>query len=178
MFRNRYIKTIVVIASVVAGAVILAIGIFERGVREPSPIMLILRGIADDEHPRGQLDDQSAKEYARRTGFRGEVLDVAGNNGPNSEQVKMALDRIYRDATVAAIYGFSGGGYNARMIWKKLTATERDRIRTLIVIGAPGVTIADFAGSSTVRIISDPPEGHMAGPKSLLDSVLSKDKKS
>jgi hypothetical protein len=44
-------------------------------------IMLILRGIASEENPRGQLDDQSALEYARRSGFRGEVLDVAGDAG-------------------------------------------------------------------------------------------------
>ena len=44
-------------------------------------VMLILRGIANSENPRGQLDDSSALQYARRRGFRGEVLDVAGNTG-------------------------------------------------------------------------------------------------
>ncbi len=88
-------------------------------------------------NPRGQLDDELALEYARRLGFRGEVLDVAGNTGADSPQVKMALERVRRDETVTAIYGFSGGGYNARLIWKELTATERERIRKLIVIGSP-----------------------------------------
>jgi hypothetical protein len=81
-------------------------------------VMLILRGIANAENPRGQLDDDSALEYARRLGFEGEVLDVAGNARANSPQVTMALDRIRSDGTVTAIYGFSGGGYNARLIWK------------------------------------------------------------
>jgi hypothetical protein len=34
-------------------------------------VMLILRGVANAENPNGQLDDQSALEYARRVGFRG-----------------------------------------------------------------------------------------------------------
>jgi hypothetical protein len=84
--RIEHIKTSMVIASVVAVAVLLAVGLSERGVRIPTPAMLILRGIADEQNPRGQLDDQSAMEYAQRTGFRGEVLDVAGNIGPNSER--------------------------------------------------------------------------------------------
>ena len=110
----------------------------------PSGVMLILRGIANSEHPRGQLDDESALEYARRAGFQGEVLDVAGDTGAHSPQVKMALERIRRDDTVTAIYGFSGGGYNARQIWKELTAAERERVRKVIVIGSPEVAKADF----------------------------------
>jgi hypothetical protein len=134
-------------------------------------VMLILRGIANSENPRGQLDDPSALDYAERLGFRGEVLDVAGNTGADSPQVMMALERIRRDETVTAIYGFSGGGYNARMIWKELNAAERERIHTVIVIGSPEVAQADFPGSSDVLIKADPPEGHMAGPKVLLESL-------
>ena len=48
------------------------------------PVMLILRGIANSENPRGQLDDGAALQYAWYAGFRGEVLDVAGNTGPDS----------------------------------------------------------------------------------------------
>jgi hypothetical protein len=59
--------------------------------------MLILRGIANAENPRGQLDDGAAIEYARRVGFQGEVLDVAGEAGPESPQLRMALERIRRD---------------------------------------------------------------------------------
>ena len=136
----------------------------------PSGVMLILRGIANSEHPRGQLDDESALEYARRAGFQGEVLDVAGDTGAHSPQVKMALERIRRDDTVTAMYGFSGGGYNARLIWKELTAAERERVRKVIVIGSPEVAKADFPESSDVLIKADPPEGHLAGPKVLLES--------
>src|SRR5262249_31799656 len=81
------------------------------------PVMLILRGVANSEKPRGQLDDRAALEYARRLGFRGEVLDVAGNPGADSAQVRLATERIRHDETITAIYGFSGGGYNARLIW-------------------------------------------------------------
>ena len=137
----------------------------------PSGVMLILRGIANSEHPRGQLDDESALEYARRAGFQGEVLDLAGDTGADSPQVKMALERIRRDDTVTAIYGFSGGGYNARQIWKELTAAERERVRKVIVIGSPEVAKADFPESSDVLIRADPPEGHLAGPKVLLESL-------
>jgi hypothetical protein len=134
-------------------------------------VMLILRGIANSENPRGQLDDQSALEYARRRGFRGEVLDVAGDTGADSPQVLLALERIRRDQTVTAIYGFSGGGYNARAIWRELGPVERGRIRNVIVIGSPDVARADFPGYSDVLIKDDPPEGHMAGPKMLLESL-------
>jgi hypothetical protein len=133
--------------------------------------MLILRGIANEENPRGQLDDESALEYARRLGFEGEVLDVAGNVGAKSPQVGMALERIRNDETVTAIYGFSGGGYNARLIWKELTAAERERIRKVVVIGSPQVAKADFPAKSDILIRADPPEGHMAGPSVLLESV-------
>jgi hypothetical protein len=102
-------------------------------------------------------------------GFEGEVLDVAGNAGAKSPQVAMALERIRSDETIAAIYGFAGGGYNARLIWKELTAAERERIRKVIVIGSPQVTEADFPGKSDILIWADPPEGHMAGPRVLLE---------
>ena len=130
--------------------------------------MLILRGIASAERPRGQLDDDSALEYARRLGYRGEVLDVAGGS---SEQASMALDRIRRDDKVTALYGFSGGGYNAKRVWTELNAAERARIGKVVVIGSPGVGKADFPGSAEVVVKQDPPAGHMAGPKVLLESL-------
>ena len=134
-------------------------------------IMLILRGIANQENPRGQLDERSALEYARRSGYGGEVLDVAGETGAESPQVQMALSRIRTNTKVTAIYGFSGGGYNTRTIWKQLNPSERERIRKVVIIGSPGVAKSDFPGSSDVLIKADPPAGHMAGPKVLLDSL-------
>jgi hypothetical protein len=134
-------------------------------------VMLILRGIASPDSPRGQLDDASAVEYARRLGFRGEVLDVAGETGRGSEQVRLALARIRQDDRIRAIYGFSGGGYNARTIWQQLDASERDRLHKIVVVGSPGVARGEFPGASDVVIKSDPPEGHMAGPRVLLESL-------
>jgi hypothetical protein len=139
------------------------------GAQRASGDMLILRGIANAQNPRGQLDDDAAREYARRIGYRGEVLDVAGDaNGP---QAKLALDRIRQDEKVKAIYGFSGGGYNARLVWRQLNAAERRRIRKVIVIGSPGVNKSDFPASAEVLIKQDPPAGHMAGPRMLLESL-------
>jgi hypothetical protein len=140
-----------------------------RSAHRPSgETMLILRGIASADRPRGQLDDQSALEYARRLGYRGEVLDVAGGS---AEQARKALDRIHNDSKVTALYGFSGGGYNAKRIWAQLNAAERDRIDKVVVVGAPGVGKGDFPGSDDVVIKQDPPAGHMAGPKALLESL-------
>jgi hypothetical protein len=137
--------------------------------RAAGETMLILRGIASADQPRGQLDDESALEYARRLGYRGEVLDVAGNT---SAQVAMALDRIHDDDRVTAIYGFSGGGYAAKRIWSELDGDERKRIDKVVVVGSPGVGKGDFPGSTDVIIKGDPPAGHMAGPKALLESLV------
>src|ERR1700704_4025691 len=76
--------------------------------RTPSAVMLILRGIASPEYPRGQLDDDSALQYAQLNGYQGEVLDAAGNNKPGSPQIRMAFERIRRDKRIGAIYAFSG----------------------------------------------------------------------
>jgi hypothetical protein len=87
---------------------------------KPRPVMLILRGIASAENPRGQLDDEAALAYAGRLRFKGEVLDIAGDNYAGNPQAEKALERIRADRAIAAIYGFSGGGYNVRLIWKQL----------------------------------------------------------
>jgi hypothetical protein len=144
----------------------------EQADSRPSPhVMLILRGIADGDHPHGQLDDRSALEYARRLGYRGEVLDVAGGGGSESPQVRMALNRIHGDENVTALYGFSGGGYNTKQVYAQLTPSQRRRIRKIVVVGAPGVARSDFPQSPDVVIKGDPPAGHLAGPKALLDSL-------
>lgn len=125
--------------------------------------MLILRGLSAPYAKRGLLDDESALAYASTLGYTGEVLDIAGE-GP---QVQMALDRIRGD-DVEALYGFSRGGYNMRTIWASLAPEQRNRIKKIVIVGAPGVTAANFPGMSDVVIQGDPPEGHMAGPKVLL----------
>src|SRR5262249_14173326 len=135
------------------------------------PTMLILRGIANAENPRGQLDDGSAIEYARRLGFRGDVLDMAANTGVHSPQVKTAIDRIHDDSTVQGLCVFGGGGYTARFIWKELSGGDRQRISRVIVRGAPGVAERVFPDAADVVIRQDPPAGHLAGPKVLLESL-------
>jgi hypothetical protein len=122
--------------------------------------MLILRGIANAENPRGQLDDEAALTYAGRLRFKGEVLDIAGDNYAGNPQVEKALERIRKDRAIAAICGFSGGGYNVRLIWKQLEPSHQGRIRKIVVIGSPGVTMNDFPGAAEVLIKADPPEGH------------------
>jgi len=99
------------------------------------------------------------------------VLDLPADYGPNSAQIRTALGRIRHDETVTGIYGFSGGGYNARVIWEQLSAAERARIRRIVVVGSPGIEGSQFAGHPDVLIKPDPPEGHMAGPKVLLESL-------
>jgi len=138
-------------------------------------VMIILRGIAGHydgkDWPRGALYEEPALEYAKRLGYHGVVLDVAGWTGEHSEQVRSALKYIRSHGDVTAIYGFSGGGYNARVIWEHLSEAERDRVQTIIVVGSPGVDESDFDGKPQVFIQPDPPEGHMAGPKALLESL-------
>jgi len=126
--------------------------------RSSNGTMLILRGLSAPYAQRGLLDDESALAYAKTLGYVGEVLDIGGE-GP---QVQMALDRI-RGGNVNALYGFSRGGYNMRTIWNQLTPEQRGRIQKIVIVGAPGVTAANFPGMSDVVVQADPPEGHMAG---------------
>jgi hypothetical protein len=35
------------------------------------------------------------------------------------------------DRAIAAIYGFSGGGYNVRLMWKQLEQPHQERIRKI-----------------------------------------------
>lgn len=153
-------------AAIIVGA-LLVIGIAGFRYLMPGGTMLILRGIASAESPRGQLDDESAKLYALRSGYGGKVLDVAGGT---AEQMRIALDEIRGDPRVRALYGFSGGAYASAKIWAQLSEEERRRIRKVVIVGAPGITEASFPGAEEVVIQPDPPEGHMAGPRALLSS--------
>ena len=137
--------------------------------------MLILRGIAGHyagrDWPRGALDEPPALEYARRRGYVGRVLDVAGATGPNSPQTQMALAEFRRDGTAIALYGFSGGGYNVLHIINALTQAERGRLRLVVVLGAPGNRPALYRGSWELVYRLDPPGGHMDGPRALLATL-------
>jgi hypothetical protein len=171
-------RTILVVATLVIAVATLSIAAVGRApfdaiqtVMSSQPKMLILRGIANADHPRGQLDDAAALEYARRLGYRGEVLDVASDSSGDASQFNQAMARIRQDQSVAAIYGFSGGGYNAKRIWSSLRPAERERIERVVVIGSPGVHKGDFPGSEHVVIQGDPPAGHLAGPRVLLEKL-------
>ena len=59
------------------------------------------------------------------------MLDVAGNNWTGNPQLAMALDRIHTDDSITALYGFSGGGYNARHLYAKLTPSERKAVLSI-----------------------------------------------
>jgi hypothetical protein len=170
----KYFSVFAVAAALLVGCSTLSVPTIDPPSSEQGnsrQVMLILRGVANAENPRGQLDDEAALAYADRLGFKGEVLDIAGNTYPGSPQVENALARIRADPEIAAIYGFSGGGYNARLIWKQLEPPHQERIRRIVVIGSPGVAKSDFPGSAEVLIRADPPEGHMAGPRRLLESL-------
>lgn len=125
--------------------------------------MLILKGI------RSLLDVDSAIAYAKLWGYKPLVLKESGENYANNPQYKAALKTIRSDPEITAIYGFSGGGYNARKIWKSLTAEEKDRIKRIDILGSPGITENDFQGSIIINIIPDSPRGHMDTPRWLLE---------
>jgi hypothetical protein len=46
---------------------------------------------------------------------REKFLDAPGVTRAGSPQVEIAIERIRSDRAIAAVYGFSGGGYNARL---------------------------------------------------------------
>jgi hypothetical protein len=126
------------------------------------PKILILRGnrgVYPDEqgrshsYPRGALHEAAAKEYARRKGYEGLVLDVAGNalpsgNRSHTPQTLMALTTFRADNSVSAFYGFSGGGYDVWWILRSLTSEELKRVKLVVVLGAPDRPQSEFDSSS------------------------------
>lgn len=118
-----------------------------------NPKMVILRGNAakaghyPDEQgktiawPVGALHVKAASDYAKRRGYDPIVLDVAGHpQSQHSPQAKAALKAFHEDESVAAFYGFSGGGYNLRHILEYIATNEPQslrRIKLVVVIGAP-----------------------------------------
>ena len=137
-------------------------------------VMLILRGIAGHfagkDWPKGALDEPSALEYAKRRGYVGRVLDISGEAYADSPQTCMALQAIRSDHTIQAIYGFSGGGYNVRHVLDSLTDDEKQRIRLVVVLGAPGNAPGSYQGPWELVYRLDP--GHMDGPGALLGDLV------
>jgi hypothetical protein len=140
--------------------------------------MLILRGIAGHydgrDWPRGALHEGPALEYAKRRGYDGQVLDIAGSAYKGSPQHKLALKEYRRDQTVGGLYGFSGGGYNIYHIIRDLTKDERARLQLVVVLGAPKTPASDYKGPWDLVYRIDPPGGHMDGPRALLESLDAK----
>lgn len=132
--------------------------------------MLILKGIKNLLHQNPAID------YAIREGFNPEVLDASGEaSGPISgrPQVSAGFKRI-EEGGVTAIYGFSGGGYNAVHIYRDLPQKFKDQIIKIVVLGSPGVTKEDFLGVSDVTIYNNPNVAHMDQPDQFLkDSTIS-----
>ena len=137
--------------------------------------MLILRGIAGHfdgkDWPKGALYERPALDYAKRRGYVGKVLDVSGETGASSKQTVACLQAIRADHDVAALYGFSGGGYNIRHVLNSLTLEERARIKLVVVLGAPNNPPALYKGPWELVYRTDPPAGHMAGPQALLNEL-------
>jgi hypothetical protein len=137
----------------------------------PEPVMMILGGISHfggKIYPHGALDEESALAYADRRGYVGRILAVSGEASAMSAQTSAALAVFRWDQTVAALYGFSGGGYNIRHILDALTDVEKTRIELVVVLGAPNNPAGLYRGNWELVYKKDPPAGHMAGPATLL----------
>jgi hypothetical protein len=174
------------------------------------PKMMILRGNHGEQYDEkgklqpykeGALHEQAAKEYARRKRYDGFVLDVSGDHGPGktratSPQTVLAVETFHKDKEIAALYGFSGGGYNVYWILQALKDSEEDlkRIKLVVVLGAPETGPAAYDSSKykpgTWELVykknpqlSDKfvPKGvkdpHMFGPEWLLTETPDPDKK-
>jgi len=128
--------------------------------------MLILRGV------RNQLDEYSALAYAAVRGYDGYVLKASGETGPNSDQVRRALTMLNAaNPPFQGLYGFSGGGYNVRHIINRMSSEARAMLELVVVLGAPKLDKEAVEGSWELVYRLDPKDGHMAGPKALLEEL-------
>ncbi|WP_342359708.1 hypothetical protein [Terrarubrum flagellatum] len=144
--------------------------------------MLILRGNPGgytwkgvSNWPDGALDDDAAIAYAELRGYSAMVLKVPGftpnDRRDDGRQRKMALDEINR-SSVTALYGFSAGGYNIAYILAKMTKEQKARLKLVVVLGAPGMSLSTISGSWELQYHVDPPQGHMAGPEVFLHKEI------
>jgi hypothetical protein len=149
------------------------------------PTMLILRGNPGGypwkgvkSWPDGALDEDAAIAYAEFRGYSAVVLKVPGftpnDKRDDGRQRAMALDEINRGASVAALYGFSAGGYNIAHILDKMTKEQKARLRLVVVLGAPSMSRSDVSGSWELQYRVDPPRGHMAGPEVFLHTEITR----
>jgi lysozyme family protein len=140
--------------------------------------MLILRGIAGTfggkAYPNGALDEESAKAYAELRGYEPRVLDVSGEAAVGSKQHKLALAEVVSDPDIEAIYGFSGGAYNLAHVLDDLTPDEKEQLNLVVALGAPGNPASRYKGPWETVYRTDPPSGHMDGPRVLLAELQKK----
>jgi pimeloyl-ACP methyl ester carboxylesterase len=174
------------------------------------PKMMILRGNHGEQYDeqgkkqpyeKGALHEQAALEYARRKGYDGFVLDISGDRGSgktraSSPQTVLALETFHKDKEIAALYGFSGGGYNVYWILQALKDKPDDllRIKRVVVLGAPETGPSAYEASKykpggwELVYKTDPrlsakfiPKGvkdpHMFGPEWLLTETPDPNKK-
>ncbi len=91
--------------------------------------------------PIGALHVSAASMYARVRCYEPLVLDKPGQpQSEHSPQARAALKAFLEDETVAAFYGFSGGGYNLKHVLDFLVSNKTDtlhRICLVVAIGAP-----------------------------------------
>ena len=139
------------------------------------PKMLILRGnrgnFPDEfgkphDYATGTLHEDAAKKYAMLRGYDGFVLPVSGDppaqpkadtlsakkpeklTRAQSPQTLLAIKTIKDDSAIAALYGFSGGGYNVWWIIRRLEPAELQRMKLIVVLGAPDRPRAEFEASN------------------------------
>jgi hypothetical protein len=105
------------------------------------------------------------------------VLDVSGETGEHSPQTQRALHDFHSDSTITALYGFSGGGYNAYHILKRLTQEQLGRLELVVVIGvesnklsADALNANKYNAHWELVYRNDPPKPmtHIDGPRALL----------
>ncbi len=176
-----------------------------------NPKMLILRGNSgayEDEdgntrnYDKGALHEKAAKDYATSRGYDGDVLDVSGDplkggDRDNNPQTAQAVSKLRDDPLYAAIYGFSGGGYDVLHIFNQLKPEVLKRIKLVVVLGAPPVkdgypSKSDFDSArfvsrknpdtkgiewELVYYTNPSPKGHMFGPDWLLAQELKRKQK-
>ncbi|GJD48455.1 hypothetical protein OPKNFCMD_1174 [Methylobacterium crusticola] len=170
------------------------------------PKMLILRGNhgyhadeagKDFNYKGGALHEGPAKEYARRKGYEGVVLNISGDppekgkKRSHSPQTILALDTFSRDKSIEAFYGFSGGGFNIWWILQDLKNKKDEeglkRIKLVVVLGAPDTPKSAYEASGykpgswelvyltnpsrSDKIAPKDAELHMFGPEWLLSKT-------
>lgn len=91
--------------------------------------------------PDGALHETFAREYARRLFCDAIVVHKSGwPQNETSPQTEATMDLFKANTDIAALYGFSGGGYNILHILNRL-ARERPEdlqgIHLVVVLGSP-----------------------------------------